>query len=154
MGDISDNVCKFLGRYVSNHFSKIPLGQGITMLVRNTSFSYWCQSCLWAPNMGLKLKFLQELNSEPSFEQVTPSRSWGKEVKAWGQICLPGSWRIRTRVLNRQVGPKGMYKVQNMTDLIGLKRRFAHDDYMMMMVIWVGFSSCNFYTNHLYRSFV
>ena len=57
--------------------------------------------------VGLKLKILRELNCEPIFEQVTPSRSSGKKEKAWGQICPPfpglkgpkytGSNRVKTR---------------------------------------------------------
>ena len=41
------------------------------------------------PKVGLELKFLRELNREPIFEQVTPSRSSGKKEKALGADLPP-----------------------------------------------------------------
>ena len=41
------------------------------------------------PKVDLELRFLRELNCKFFFEQVTPSRSSGKQEKARGQICPP-----------------------------------------------------------------
>ena len=38
---------------------------------------------------GTKRRFLRELNCKPIFEQVTPSRSSGKQEKALGQTAPP-----------------------------------------------------------------
>ena len=89
-----------------------------------------CQSCLWAPKCKkknffsnsyisgtkwprhqrwvLNWRFLQKLECEPIFEQVTLSWSSGEKEKAWGRSAPPRCYKVQK--VPGFIGLKGFYK--------------------------------------------
>ena len=85
------SVCSF--QLILNLFPKDIVLQNsvfLTLFHQGGGGSY-LQTCIPVKNQWVEILMgvLRELNSKPIFEQVTPSRSSGKQEKARRQICHP-----------------------------------------------------------------